>query len=155
MSEHRRVEARLGRLDGDLVHRRSLQLRQEGIAAGLVVNRVGVAEAEMQRGLAVHALQRPVDRLHRIGARRLGPGLHIGLIELHDVGAGGEEVLDLLVDRLRIGHREAFVVRVIGVFRLLGHGEGAGHRDLDRAIRVGPQELDVLHLDRALAPDRP
>ena len=132
-----------------------LQLRQEGVAAGLLrLDHGRVAEAEVQRGLALHALQRPVDRLHRVGARGLGPGLHVGLVELHDVGAGGEEVPDLLVHRFGVGHGEAFVVRVVGVLRLLGHGEGAGQRDLDRPLRVGAQELDVLHLDGSLAPDR-
>ena len=101
------------------------------------------------------ALQRPVDRLHAIGARRIGPGLQVGLVELHDVGAGGEEVAHLLVHRLGVGHGEALVVRVVGVLRLLGHGEGAGQGDLDGARRVGPEEAHVVHLDRTLAPDRP
>ena len=86
-------------------------------------------------------------------ARLLRPRLHVGLVDLHDVGAGGEQVLDLLVDRGRIVERQLLLVLVEIVLRLLRHGERAGHGDLDRAVGVGAQELDVAHLDRVLAPD--
>ena len=34
------------------------------------------------------------------------PGLHVRLVDLDDVGAGGEQVLDLLVHRRRVVERE-------------------------------------------------
>ena len=85
--------------------------------------------------------------------RLLRPRLHVGLVDLHDVGAGGEQVLDLVVDRGGVVERHLLLVLVEIVLRLLRHGEGAGHRDLDRAVGVGAQELHVAHFDRMLAPD--
>ena len=86
-----------------------------------------------------------------IFARLLRPRLHVGLVDLHDVGAGGEQVLDLLVHGGRIVERHLLFVRVEIVLRLLRHGEGTGHRHLDHAVGVGAQEFHVAHLDRMLA----
>ena len=58
-----------------------------------------VAEADMHGGRALDAFERAVQRLQPILARLIGPGLHVRLIDLHDVGAGGEQILDLLVHR--------------------------------------------------------
>ncbi len=115
----------------------------------------GIAEADMQRGLAGDALKRPVDHRDAKAAGLVGARLHVGLVDLHDVGAGVEEVLDLLVDRRGIAHRQGDLVLVVVVLRLLRHGEGAGHRDLDRTAGLAAQELDVAHLDRPRPPDRP
>ena len=41
------------------------------------------------------------------------------------------------------------------VLRLLAHSERPGHGDLDPSFRVPAEELDVAHLDRTFAPDRP
>jgi hypothetical protein len=68
----------------------------------------------------------------------LGPRLHIGLVDLHDVCPGGKEVTDLLVYRGRVIHRRLFFVRIVVVLRLLAHRERARHRHLDHLLRVHP-----------------
>ena len=59
--------------------------------------------------------------------------------------------MDLLVDGVRIGEREAFVVAVVLVDGLLRHRERTRQRDLDRLVGVRAQKLDVADLD-GLAP---
>ncbi len=81
--------------------------------------------------------------------------LHPGLVDLHDVGAGREQVLDLGIDRSRIVQGERLLVPVEIVLTLHRHGERPRHRHLDRAIGIGAQEFDVADLDWMLAPDRP
>ena len=107
-----------------------------------------IAEADVHRGRARHPVERPVERLEAIAARLLGPRLHIGLVDLHDVGAGGKQVLDLGIDGRRIVECQLLLVAVEIVLRLLRHRKGTGHRHLDHAVRVGAQELHVAHLDR-------
>jgi hypothetical protein len=81
--------------------------------------------------------------------------LHVRLVELHDVGAGGQQVEDLLAHRGRVGQAELARGAVEVVLRLLGHRERAGHGDLHGLARVRAQELEVAHLHRMLAGDRP
>ena len=69
-------------------------------------------------------------------ARLLRPRLHVRLVDLHDVGAGGEEIADLLVDRRGVVQRRGFLARVEVVLRLLRHRERAGHGDLRSAASV-------------------
>src|SRR5262249_51784292 len=85
----------------------------------------------------------------------LWPRLHVRLINLHDVGAGGEQVFDLHVNSGRIVHGERNLVLVVVILRLLAHGEGAWHGDLDRLGSMTAQELDIAHLHRVHAPDWP
>ena len=59
---------------------------------------VRVTEAGMKGGDALDARQRAVDRLDRIFARRLGAGLKVRLVDLYEIGPGGEEIAYLLVD---------------------------------------------------------
>ena len=80
--------------------------------------------------------------------------LHPRLVDLHHVGAGREQILDLGVDGGGVIHRHRFLVSVVVVLRLLAHGERAGHRRLDAAVGIGAQHFQVAHLDRARAPDR-
>ena len=61
------------------------------------MNDGGVAEADVHGGRAGDALERLVERLETEGARLLGTRLHVGLVDLHHVRAGGEQVADLLV----------------------------------------------------------
>ena len=102
-----------------------------------------------------HALERARDRLERVLARVVGARLEVRLVDLDDVRAGGDEVAQLLVHRLRVGERERAQVRVVVVLRLLAHRERAGDGDADRPRRERPQELGVAHLHLARAPDRP
>jgi hypothetical protein len=83
----------------------------------------------------------------------LGPRLHIGFIDLYDVGTGREQVLDLGVHRSSIVKHHLLLVFVEIVLRLLGHSEWSGHSDLDRAVSVGAQELNVAHFNRLFAAD--
>ena len=87
--------------------------------------------------MPVDAVERGVERLQAVLARLLGPRLHVGLVDLHDVGAGGEQVPDLGVHGRGVVHRRLLVARVEVVLRLLAHGERAGHRHLHRAGRCG------------------
>jgi hypothetical protein len=83
-----------------------------------------------------------------------GPRLHVGLVELHHVGAGGEQVADLRVYGRGIIHRRRGAGAVVIVLCLLRHGEGAGHGELDRPVRQGAQEAHVLDAHRVAAADR-
>jgi len=74
---------------------------------------------------------------------------------LHDVSAGGEKIIDLLIDRCRNVHDPGFDVRVVIILRLLRDGEWARKRNFDLAVGVGSQELQISHLDRASATDWP
>ena len=113
----------------------------------------GVAEADVQRDRAGDAFERAVDRLQAVLPRLLRPRLHVGLVDLDDVGAGGEQVLDLGVDGGGVVERHLLLARVEIVLRLLRHGEGPGHGDLHHAVGVGLEELEVAYLDGVLAAD--
>ena len=56
------------------------------------------------------AVERALERGEAVLARLLGARLHVGLVDLHEVGAGREEVGDLLVDGGRVGEPELRVV---------------------------------------------
>ncbi len=64
------------------------------------------------------------------------------------------QVVELLVDCLRIRESEAAAVGIVVVLGLLGHREGPGDGDLDPAIRDRAEELDVPDLDGPVAADR-
>jgi hypothetical protein len=76
--------------------------------------------------------------------------LHPRLVDLHHVGAGGEQILDLGIDRVGISQGDGFFVLVVIVLRLLAHGERARHRRLDGAVGIGAQHFEVAQL----RPDR-
>ena len=113
-----------------------------------------IAEADVQGGGALHSVERPLHRLDAVAARLLGAGLHPRLVELHDVGAGGEEVEDLLADRVGVGERDLLLVLVEVVLRLLGHRERPRHGHLHEAVGVGAQEAQVVDLHRLAPADR-
>ena len=58
----------------------------------------GVPEADVHGSGAGHAVERGVERGETVLAGRLRPCLHVRLVELDQVGAGGVQVLDLGVD---------------------------------------------------------
>ena len=105
VGQHAEVEAGLRRLDRDLVARAVGELGQERVARRPLVDDRRVAEAQVHRGRAVDAVQRPVERREPVRAGRLRAGLQVGLVELDDVGARREQVLDLRVHGLGVGHR--------------------------------------------------
>ena len=53
------------------------------------------------------AVEGALHRRHTELPRLLRPRLHVGLVDLHDIGAGGEEVADLLIDRRGIVERQS------------------------------------------------
>ena len=155
-AQHRTVQPRLRGLDGDLLHIAGRELGQERVTRGPLVDDRGVAEAEVQRRRAEpgHAVERPVDHLHPV-LRGLGrAGLQVRLVELDDVRSRGEQVADLLVHCFRVPEGQGLLGPVVVVLCLLRHGERPRHGDLDGPGGVRPQELQVGHLDRVLAPDR-
>ncbi len=114
----------------------------------------GVAEADVDRGRARDPVRGAAQHVEAVVARGLRARLHVGLVDLHDVGAGGEQVQDLAAHGVGVGHPDRLRRAVVVVLGLLGHRERAGDGDLDRPARVRAQELDVADLDRMLARDR-
>ena len=96
--EHAKIELGLRRFDRDLLHLGAFKLGQERIALRLVVHDGGIAEAQMYRDRAGDAIERAVERGKPMLARLVGVLLHPRLVDLHDVGAGREQILDLGVD---------------------------------------------------------
>ena len=62
--------------------------------------------------------------------------------------------MGFFVDGGGIIQRHLHIIVVEIILSLLGHGEGPRDSHLDASVGVSPQELDVLNLDRMLAPDR-
>ena len=152
--EHAEVEVRLRGLDRDLLDRAGRQLGEERVGRRMVRHEGRIAEADVQRGRALHAVERALERRQRVAARLLGARLHPRLVELHDVGAGGEEVEHLLAHDVGVGEGQVLLALVEVVLGLLGHGERAGQRDLHEAVRVGPQEAQVVDRQRLVAAQR-
>ena len=88
-----------------------------------------------------------VDGGHAVVSRRPGSRLEVRLVDLHDVGPGGEEVGDLGGDGIGERHRHVLVAGVVVVLGLLGHREGTGDRDLDRAVRHRAHDGHDVRLD--------
>ena len=114
----------------------------------------GVPEADVDRRRPDNVFERAFERRQAELSRLLGPRLHVGLVDLHDVGPCREEVDDLVVDGAGVGEGELALARVGVVLGLLRHRERAGHGDLDQPVRIGPQELHVADLHGMLALDR-
>src|SRR5262245_31253696 len=91
LGEHGAVEVRLAGLDGDGIAPDRGHLGQERVAAGAVVDDGGVAEADVDGGTAADPGQRPLQRRHAVLPSLLGAGLQVRLVDLHDVGPGGEQ----------------------------------------------------------------
>jgi hypothetical protein len=151
--QHRGIQVRLGGLDRNLPHRRAGELRQERVARRALVDDRGIAEADVHRRRAADSFQCTIERAQPVLARLLRPRLHIRLVDLHHIGAGGEELAYLLIHGDRVVHRRCFVRAVILVLRLLQHGERTRHGDLGLARGMALQETQVVELHRVLAPD--
>ena len=144
------VEPRLGRLDRDLVGHGVAQLAQEVVAVGaLLAHQRRVAEAQVHGRGDREPFQGAIDRAHGDPAGRRGIVAKPRLVQLDDVRAGALERVRLGVDRRGQIHHQLVEIVVGLVPRLLGHRERARQGDLDRAVGVRAQELDVAHLDRA------
>ena len=93
VAEHLRVEIRLRGFEREVRRETVVELAQERVARESVVNDVRVAEAGVEDGLALDAVERAVDRVDGILPRRLGPRLEIRLVDLDDIGSGRLEVM--------------------------------------------------------------
>ncbi len=69
------IEARLGGLEGEMLHAAAVQLGKEGITGEPALHHVGVPEARVQRRGPHHALQRAVDGRQAVRPGLFGPGL--------------------------------------------------------------------------------
>ena len=115
----------------------------------------GIAEADVHRRRALDAFERAIERLEAELPRLLGPRLHVRLVDLDDVRAGGEQIADLGIERDRVIHgRQLAAAAVVVDLRLLRHRERPGHGHLHRLRRVPAQEIEVAHADRVTAADR-
>ena len=128
-----------------------LELGKEGISRRALFDEGRIAETKMDGGRAGDSFKGPIKRLDANLSGFVRPGLHIGLINLNDRRAGGEEVFDLLIDRCGVVHRQPHLVLVVIVLRLHRHGERTWHRDLDGPVGIGTQELYVACLDGVFA----
>ena len=128
---------------------RLCKLPKHGIfAIRLVLDHRRIAETQVNGGVTLHSIERAVDSPDSVCLRLFRAGFEPGLIQLHDVRAGREQLVDLLVDGFGEGHRHTLVVGVVLVDGLLGHGKGTGQCHLDRAIGLRPQELGVTYFNR-------
>src|SRR5260370_16057814 len=114
---------------------------------------MAVAKTQVYHGDSRDALERAVERLDRELSCFIGPCLHVRLVDLHNVGARREEILDLLVDGRRVVHRERLFVRIVSVLGLLAHRERSRKGDLNLASGMRPEKGQIPHLDRPLPPD--
>jgi len=96
-----------------------------------------------------------LQRVEAVLSRGLGAGLHVRLVHLDDVGAGLEEVEDLLAHGIRVGHPDRVGRPVVVVLRLLRHRERTRDGHLRLPARVRAQELQVANLDRMAPGHRP
>src|ERR1700719_3334966 len=109
----------------------------------------------MQGGSTAHSGQCPVECLEAVSARLLRPRLHPGLIDLHDISASREQVLDLGIHRIGVVRCELLVIVIKIVLTLRRHGERSGDRHLDFARGIGAQKLHIADLYRMAASDPP
>src|SRR5262245_190152 len=92
------------------------------------------------------AIKRAVKCLQPILARSVRMLLHPRLVDLHDVCARREQILDFIVNRGGVIEDHRLVRFVDFILRLLGHREESGHSHVYRSIRLGPRELQVSQL---------
>src|SRR5215207_2972362 len=149
------VEVWLCRLEREVRRKAVAELAQKRVAGESFVNDVRVAEARVEDGVPVDAVKRAIDRTDGVLPRGLRARLEIRLVDLDDVGSGCFEVPQLLVHGMRVREREAPLVGVVIVLSLLRHRERPRNGDLDPTVRDRAEKLDVAHLDRPRAADRP
>ncbi len=105
----------------------------------------------MQRGRSFHSLKSALQCSKAEAAGLFSVSFHPRLVELDDIRAGGKQILHLFIHRRRIVQRHFFFVLVVIVLRLLRHGEWARQGNLDLAIGVRAQKLQIADLDGMFA----
>ena len=126
IAEHVRREVRLCRFQRKMCRAALVELAKERIAGETFVDDVRIPEAGVQDGRAVNSLERTVDRLDGVFARRLRACLKVRLVDLDDVGSRCLEIVQLLVDCGRVCEGEAPLVVVVVVLGLLVIVNGPG-----------------------------
>ena len=89
----------------------------------------------VQRGRSGGAVEGTVDHLDAVLARRVRTGLEVGLVDLDDVGAGGEHVRDLGPDDAGVGQRDLAIARVVIVLGLFGSTSGSVRANVTAACQ--------------------
>src|ERR1700674_2968420 len=97
---------RLRCLDGDLPHIRTFELGQERVPRWSFMNDRRIAEADVYHSRSTDSVERTVQYLYAVLLRLRRARLHVGLVDLDNIGARSEQVLDLLVDRRCVVHGE-------------------------------------------------
>src|SRR5262249_28736372 len=142
-------------LDRYLVAGAARQLRQERVAAWPAVDDGRIPEADVYRRRPRYSLEGAVQCRETKRACLFRPRLHVRLIDLHNIRAGGAQVADFRIDRSRVVQRGALAAAVVEIdLRLLRHREGPWDGDLHLAIRVTLEKLQVREPDRLTAADR-
>ena len=62
----------------------------------------GITKTDMHGRCAAHAIERGIEPGETELPRLLWPRLHIGLVDLHNISAGGKQLFDLGIHRRRI-----------------------------------------------------
>ena len=94
----------------------------------------GVPEADVHGGGARDAVERGVQRGEAVLAGGVGPRLHVGLVDLDQVGTGCVQVPDLGVDRRGVPQGGRGQVGVVVVLGLLRHRERTRDGHLDDVV---------------------
>jgi hypothetical protein len=91
----------------------------------------GIAKADVDGGRAGDSVQGPIQRVQAELAGLFRARLHVRFVDLHDIGAGREQIADLLVHGGRVVDGSFLFGRIVVVLCLLTHRERAGDRHLD------------------------
>jgi hypothetical protein len=110
-----------------------------------------VAVADVHRGLDAQAVDRDVQRVDAPVANVVHEHVEGGFVELDDVDAGGLELLCLVIEDLREGHRHVGAAAVVAVGDGVADRHRAGQRELESVVGVGAGEGGLVLVHRALA----
>src|SRR4029453_17162372 len=110
-----------------------------------------IAKTKMDGSRTLDSIQGTIKSSKAVAPRLFGTGLHIGLVDLNNVGARRKEIFDFLIHRGRVVHREFFFILVEVVLSLLRHRVRAGNGNLDRSICIAAEEFGVAYFDRIFA----
>ena len=117
----------VGDLHDDMIDMERVQIVDQPVPTALLDRLAAiVAETEMNRRLAVHGIEHPIDR------RRPFPFLRrarqVGFVELHDIGI---DMADLFGEHVGDCQHEGRHVRVVPVDQRLGEHVRSGQRELE------------------------
>src|SRR5262245_29688489 len=102
-----------------------------------------ITKAKMDGSRTSDSIQGTIQSSETVATRLLGPGLHVRLVDLNEVGAGRKEIFDFFIHRRGVVHRNVFFILVEVVLSLLRHRVRARDSNLDLSICIGAEEFDV------------